>query len=51
MQIKQHSKAKHLRCLMDEIMSEEAMTLNVIHKINNKLKFLSRRNDFFKNRN
>ena len=40
MQIKQHSKVKHLGCLMDETMSGEAMALNVIHKINNKLKFL-----------
>ena len=38
-QIKQHSKVKYLGCLMDEIVSGEAMTLNVIHKINNKLHF------------
>ena len=31
---------------MDETMSGEAMTLNVIHKVNNKLKFLYRKNDF-----
>ena len=31
---------------MDETMSGEAMALNVIHKINNKLKFLYRKNDF-----
>ena len=46
MQIKQHSEVKHLGYLMDETISEEAMTLNVIYKINNKLKFFSRRNDF-----
>ena len=40
MQIKQHSKVKYLVCLMNETMSGEAMALNVIHKINNKLKFL-----------
>ena len=45
-QIKQHSKVKHLGRLMDETMSGEAMTLYVIHKINNKLKFLYRKNDF-----
>ena len=31
---------------MDETMSGEAMALYVIHKINNKLKFLYRKNDF-----
>ena len=45
-QIKQHSKVKYLGCLMDETMSGEAMALNVIHKINNKLKFLYRQNIF-----
>ena len=39
MQIEQHSKVEHLACLMDEMMSGEAMELNVIHKINNNLKF------------
>ena len=42
-QIKQHSKVKYLGCLMDEIMSGETITLNVIHKISNKLKFLYRK--------
>ena len=46
-QIKQHSKVKYLGCLMDETMSREAITPNVIHKINNKLKFLYRKNIFF----
>ena len=40
MQIKQHSKVKYLGYLMDETMFGEAMALNVIHKIHNKLKFL-----------
>ena len=31
---------------MDETMSGEVMALNVIHKSNNKLKFLNRKNDF-----
>ena len=47
-QIKQHSKIKYLGCLMDEAMSGEAMTLYVIHKINNKLKFLYRKNGFLR---
>ena len=45
-QIKQHSKVKYLGCLMDETVSEEAMALNVINKINNKLKFFHRKNGF-----
>ena len=32
---------------MDETMSGEAMALNVIYKINNKLKCLYRKNVFF----
>ena len=43
-QIKQNSKGKYLRCMLDEIMSGEAMALSVINKINNKLKFLYRKN-------
>ena len=45
-QIKQHSKVKYLGCLLDETMSGEAMALNVVHKINNKLNFLYRKNSF-----
>ena len=45
-QIKQHSNVKYLECLMHETMSGEAMTLNVIDKINNKLKFLYRKDVF-----
>ena len=37
-QIKPHSKVKYPGCLMDETMPGEARELNVIHKINNKLK-------------
>ena len=40
-QIKPHSKVKYPGCLMDETMPGEARELNVIHKINNKLKFIS----------
>ena len=43
-QIKQHSKAKYLGCMLDEKMSGETMELFVINKINNKLKFLYRKN-------
>ena len=45
-QIKQHSDVKYLGCLMDEAMSGEAMALNIIPKINYKLKFLYRKNVF-----
>ena len=44
MQIKQHSKVKYLGCLLRETMSGEAMALNVVNKINNRLKFLYRKN-------
>ena len=43
-QIKQYSKAKYLRYILDETMSGEAMALSVVNKINNKLKFLHRKN-------
>ena len=45
-QIKQHSKAKYLGCILDETMPGETMTLRVINKINNKLKFVHRKNRF-----
>ena len=45
-QIKQHFKVTYLGCLLDETMSGEAMALNVINKINNKLKFLYHKNSF-----
>ena len=44
-EIKQHSKVNYLGCLLDETMSGEAMTLNVVNKINNKLIFY-RKNSF-----
>ena len=46
MQIKQHSNVKYLRWLLDETMSGETMALNVLNKINKKLKFLDRTNSF-----
>ena len=45
-QIKQHSKVEYLECMLDEAMSGEAITLSVLNKINNKLKFLNRKNRF-----
>ena len=46
LQIKQHSKVKYLGCLFDETMSGEVMPLNVVNKINKKLKFLYRKNSY-----
>ena len=40
-QIKQYSKVKYLGCFLDETMSGEAVALNVIYKINSKLKFFT----------
>ena len=45
-QIKQHSKVKYLGRLLVETISGEAMALNIVHKINKKLKFLYRKNSF-----
>ena len=45
-QIKQHSKVKYLGCLLDETMSGEAVALNIIIKLNNKLKVLHHKNSF-----
>ena len=45
-QIKQHSKVKYLGYLLNETMSGEAMALNVVNRINNKLKFLYHKNSF-----
>ena len=42
-QIKQHSKVKYLGCLLEETVSGEAMTLNVINKNKSEVKFLQRR--------
>ena len=45
-EIKQHAKAKYLGCILDESLSGESMTLNVIDKINSRFKFLHRQNRF-----
>ena len=43
---KQYSKVTYLGCLLDETMSGEPMGLKAIKKINQKLKFLNRKNRF-----
>ena len=45
-EIKQHVKVKYLGCILDESLSCESMALNVIDKINSRLKFLHRQNVF-----
>ena len=45
-QIKQHSKVTYLGCILDEKMSGESIALQVISKINSRLKFLHRNNKF-----
>ena len=45
-EIKQHSKVKYLGCILGESLSGETMALNVIDKINSRLKFLYRQNRF-----
>ena len=44
--LKQHSEVKYLECLLNERMSEEGMALNVINKIENKLKYVHCINGF-----
>ena len=43
-EIKQYSKVTYLGCLLDEAMSGESMEFKKIKKINQKLKFLYRKN-------
>ena len=44
--IKQYEKVKYLRCILDQNLSGESMALNVIDKVNSRLKFLHRQNRF-----
>ena len=44
--IKQYPEITYLGCILDENMSGEAMALKVIRKINNKLRFLYRKNQY-----
>ena len=45
-EIKQYAKVKYLGCILDESLSGESMAVNVIDKINSRLKFLYRQNRF-----
>lgn len=47
MQVKQRPKIKYSGCMLNETMSQEAMALFVINKINDKLKFLHWKTGFF----
>ena len=44
--IKQYSKAAYFRCIFDETLSGESMAIDVINKINSRLRFLYRQNRF-----
>ena len=44
--IKQHSQVTYLGCVLDETLSGESMALKALNKINEKLKFLYRKNKF-----
>ena len=43
---KQYEKVKYLGCILDQNLSSESMALNVIDKVNSRLKFLHRQNRF-----
>ena len=45
-EIKQHVKVKYLGHILDESLCGESMALNVIDKVNSRLKFLHRQNHF-----
>ena len=45
-EIKQYGKIKYLGCILDQNLSGEAMALNVMDKVNSRLKFLHRQNRF-----
>ena len=44
LKIKQYSEVTYLGCILDESLSEKSMALNVVSKINTRLKFLYRKN-------
>ena len=44
--IKQYEKVKYRGCIIDQNLSGESMALNVIDKVNSRLKFLHRQNRF-----
>ena len=45
-EIKQYEKVKYLGCVLDQSLSGESMALNIIDKVNSRLKFLHRQNRF-----
>ena len=45
-EIKQYEKVKYLGCILDQNLSGESMALNVIDKVNSRLKFLHKQNRF-----
>ena len=45
-EIKQYGKVKYLGFVLDQSLSGESMALNVIDKVNSRLKFLQRQNRF-----
>ena len=46
LKVKQYSEVTYLGCILDESLSGESMALNVVSKINTRLKFLYRKNKF-----
>ena len=46
LKIKKYSEVTYLACLLDESLSGKSMVLNVVSKINTRLKFLYRKNKF-----
>ena len=45
-EIKHYEKVKHVRCILDQSLSGQSLTLNVIDKVNSCLKLLHRQNRF-----
>ena len=45
-EIKEYEKVKYLGCILDQSLYGESMALNVINKVNSRLKFLHRQNRF-----
>ena len=46
MYFKQYAKVKYPGCILDQTLSGESIALNVINKVNSRLKFLHRQNRF-----
>ena len=43
-EIKQYAKVKYLACILDQSLFGDSMALNVIYKVNSRLKFLYKQN-------